>query len=224
MKKVRIRIRGLGYNEYRSFEILDRQKLNDIIEELDSREIFRKTYEKAQGYSFSGTAYTYIDARGGEIVTSWIQQNNFLHPFDSFYEITLCSIDTPVEDFTHEDLLDPNDEEYQEFIEQNELGIEEFIEKKYGKKELNERIENAIEWYAEDFLIDWIIVKEQLKELYSKTERENVTDKMLEIIEQTGRIPVSVIDNLESVIKELKSIGYIAYLDKTTDYLIVEQG
>jgi len=50
-----------------------------------------------------------------------------------------------------------------------------------------------------------------------------VTEKMLEIIEELGKLPVSTIDNLGETMKELRKKGYISYLDESTDYLIVEK-
>ena len=47
--------------------------------------------------------------------------------------------------------------------------------------------------------------------------------RLLEIVSELGKIPVENIDNLEEVITELKELGYVAYLDASTDYLIVEK-
>jgi hypothetical protein len=47
--------------------------------------------------------------------------------------------------------------------------------------------------------------------------------RLLEIAEETGEVPVSSIDNLTETIADLKTLGYIAYLDPSTDYLIVEK-
>jgi len=47
--------------------------------------------------------------------------------------------------------------------------------------------------------------------------------KALEIIEETGKIAMSVIDDgeLEQLQKELKKLGYESYVDDSTDWLIV---
>jgi len=47
--------------------------------------------------------------------------------------------------------------------------------------------------------------------------------KALEIIEETGRLAMSVIDDgeLEQLQKELKKLGYESYVDDSTDWLIV---
>lgn len=52
---------------------------------------------------------------------------------------------------------------------------------------------------------------------------KKVTERMLEMIEEMGKIPAMNIDNLEDVVDELKELGYEAYLDNSTDYLIVER-
>jgi hypothetical protein len=46
---------------------------------------------------------------------------------------------------------------------------------------------------------------------------------LLEIAEETGRVPVSAIDNLTEAVADLKQLGYTAYLDPSTDFLIVEK-
>lgn len=173
MKKVKIH--GYSINEgYRVFEILDRKQLESIIDELDQAEIYRRTFDKAMGYSFSGTAYTYVDARDGELVTSWQQQNNFLHPWDEFYEIVLCTVSSPIEEPYDDDLLDTSGKEYDEFHEwQNETGgdVREFFIDKYGEekgeKEYQERIDNWIEWLATEFSKAFDI-DAQLDRLYAK--------------------------------------------------------
>ena len=168
MKMVKVKIHGYSINEgYRIFEILDREELEAKIEELWSFEIYKQTFEKAYGYTFSGTAYTYIDARDGEIHTIWLQANTSQHPFASFYEIVLCSIETPLEGPAPEDLL--NDDEYNTFSDwQIEHGgdVYDFIRETMGNEELDERIDNWIEWLATEFDIDWENIQRQLDELY----------------------------------------------------------
>ena len=90
-----VRINGYSSNEQaREFEILDRTKLEELIDNLSTFEIFKDTFKKADSYMHSGTAYTYIDARTGQINTCWLGQNNYNHPWDSFYEIWLCDLKT----------------------------------------------------------------------------------------------------------------------------------
>lgn len=165
-------VSGYSVNEgSRTFQVLSRKELEKIIDELDSSEIWERTYEKGEGYRFkSGTAYTYIDARTGEIHTRWLQRNQSLHPWDSFYEIWLCSMETGAswwdfnipEDF----LFDTTSEEYEEFLGFSG-SAKEYIIEKYGEEELEERIQNCIDWYADEFRFDWENIKNQLDELYS---------------------------------------------------------
>lgn len=174
----KVRISGYSSNEgARIFEILDRKELekriDEILEEVGKDEIYRRTFDKAMGYSFSGTAYTYVDARDGELVTSWLQQNNFLHPWDEFYEIVLCTVSSPVEGPYDDDLLDTVGDEFDEFRKwQNKTGgdVREFFIDKYGEekgeKEYQERIDNWIEWLATEFNIDWGNIQKQLDKLY----------------------------------------------------------
>jgi hypothetical protein len=168
-EKVKIKVAGYSQNEgSREFEILKKEKIEKIINNIDMEEIWKRTFKKANGYT-SGTAYTYIDTRTGKIVTSWLQQYNELHPWDSFYEIVLCSIKTPVFDFEAKDLLD--EEEQKDFFSQdNYIDIEEFIRGKYGDEELEERIEEAIDWYACEFVPDWDNIENQIINLYRKVE------------------------------------------------------
>lgn len=165
MKKVKIH----GINEgYRIFEILDREELEAKIEELWSFEIYKKTFEKAKAYEGkTGTAYTFISAIDGKIHTLWLQANTSQHPFDSFYEIVLCSIETPLEGPAPEDLL--NDDEYNTFRDwQIEHGgdVYDFIRETMGNEELDERIDNWIDWLATEFSFDDDI-KAQLDSLYA---------------------------------------------------------
>ena len=48
--------------------------------------------------------------------------------------------------------------------------------------------------------------------------------KALEIIEETGRLAMSAIDDgeLEQLQKELEKLGYESYVDDSTEWLIVE--
>ena len=48
-----------------------------------------------------------------------------------------------------------------------------------------------------------------------------ITKRLLEIIEELGKVPVAGIDDLAGTIAELQARGYTAYLDPSTDYLCV---
>jgi len=50
-----------------------------------------------------------------------------------------------------------------------------------------------------------------------------LNERMLEIIEETGKIRMQDIDNLAELQGELGRAGYVSYVDMATDYLIVEK-
>lgn len=165
---VKVRIVGFPREGARVYEILPREELEKKIQELSECEIYKYTHEEASGYTFSGTAYTYISAKSGEIYTYWLQNNSFLHPFDSFYEIILCSLNSPIKEPYANDLLD--DEEYSEF-ENFDGDVKDFLIEKYGveegEKEYQNKIENWIDYWASEFSFDWYNINQQLDELYS---------------------------------------------------------
>ena len=163
-------MKTIKFNEkIRKFEILEREELEKRIEELETKDIYKMTEDKAGGYTFGGTATTYIEARSGEVYTDWMQQNNSKHPFDDFSEIVLCSVNTPNEGYTSEDLIDDEkDTDWDEWQEENGGNFEEYIIEKYGKKELEERQENVLNWYAGEFVPDWEFIEKQLNELYEE--------------------------------------------------------
>lgn len=163
---MKIRVSGYSSNEgSRVFEILERETIEEIISNVDQSDVFCKTFDKAQGYHFSGDAYTYVDARDGSIVTRWQQQGMIDHPWDSFYEVVICSIKTPVVEFDTDAYLD--NEEMEKFCD-SYMSLEEFIRTEYGPDEFERRRENIIDFYACEFGIDWNFVKEQLDNLYSR--------------------------------------------------------
>lgn len=139
-----------------------------MIDDLDAAEVYKIAYEEAIGYSFSGTAYAILDVTDGEIFSRWLMQNNYL--MDDFGEIVLCSINTPLETPTENDLL--NDEELTEFhkyIDEHEYrSIEDYIIEKYGDDSLKERKSDYVDWLASEFVIDYNKIKEQLDEVYNR--------------------------------------------------------
>ncbi|MDA8212137.1 MAG: hypothetical protein M0021_09710 [Clostridia bacterium] len=166
---MKIKVSGYSANEgTREFEILEREELQTKIDNLSNTEVFRRTFEEARAYRHTGTAYTYIDARSGEIKTCWLGSNTTNHPWDSFYEIWLCSLKTGngEQNFGVEDLLDTSSAEYEKYLE-SDLNAEDFISTKYGADDLAERIENAISWQAVEFYFDEDDIERQIEELYS---------------------------------------------------------
>ena len=158
-----------AYGEVREFEILDREVLEEKIKELDVSDIYSQTFRKMREYGHSGTAYTYIDARNGEINTCWLSSGTENHPFDSFYEIWLCKLETgdqAIDINIPEMLLDKDEQE--DYTENyiDEIDVETYIIDKFGKEELEQRIEDLIGVLAVEFDLDYEDIKEQLDELY----------------------------------------------------------
>jgi hypothetical protein len=121
----------------------------------------------ADGYSHSGTAYTYIDARDGSIHTCWIGSNSFNHPWDSFYEIWLCSLVTgagAIDLDTVECLLDAGDPDEMKRWWEFDGSLREFL----GDEEYKKRMEVVIDWEATEFEFDWQDIGRQLDELYAR--------------------------------------------------------
>lgn len=162
---IKVQISGYSRSEgTREFEILDREALENMIDDLDPADIYRRTFRMADGYSHSGTVYTYIDARDGSIHTCWIGSNSFNHPWDSFYEIWLCHLTTgtgAIDLDTVECLLDTGDPDEMKRWWEFEGSLEEFLGEEY-----EERKENAIEWEASEYSFNWEHIRLQLDELY----------------------------------------------------------
>lgn len=157
-----------AYGEVREFEILDREVLEEKIEELDAADIYSQTFRKMLEYGHSGSAYTYIDARNGDVNTCWLGSGTVNHPFDSFYEILLCLLETGDKSLdinTPEMLLDEDEQEdYAEnYVDED---VETYVIDKFGKEELKQRIENIIDVLGVEFNLDYDDITEQLNELY----------------------------------------------------------
>ena len=151
--------------EYSIFAI-DRAVIEELIDDLDAAEVYKITYEEAIGYSFSGTAYAILDVTDGKIFSRWLMQNNYL--MDDFGEIVLCSINTPLETPTENDLLDDEElTEFHRYIDEHEYkSIEDYIIEKYGDDSLEERKSDYVDWLASEFVIDYNKIEEQLDEIY----------------------------------------------------------
>lgn len=159
-----------AYGEVREFEILDREVLEEKIEELDAADIYSQTFRKMLEYGHSGSAYTYIDARNGDVNTCWLGSGTVNHPFDSFYEILLCLLETGDKSLdinTPEMLLDEDEQEdYAEnYVDED---VETYVIDKFGKEELKQRIENIIDVLGVEFNLDYDDITEQIDELYNR--------------------------------------------------------
>lgn len=160
-----------AYGEVREFEILDKEVLEEKIEELDVSDIYSQTFRKMREYGHSGTAYTYIDARNGEINTCWLGSGTVNHPFDSFYEIWLCKLETgdqAIDINTPEMLLDEDEQEDYAENYVDEIDAKTYVIEKFGKEELEQRIENIIDVLAVEFDLDYEDITAQIDELYNR--------------------------------------------------------
>lgn len=154
-----------AYGKIREFEILDRDVLEEKIEELDAADIYSQTFRKMLEYGHSGTAYTYIDARNGNVNTCWLGSGTENHPFDSFYEVWLCKLktgDQAIDISIPEMLLDEDEQE--DYVDED---VETYIIDKFGKEELEQRMENIIDVLGVEFNLDYDDITEQLDELYN---------------------------------------------------------
>lgn len=159
-----------GRNKEKSIFAIDRAVIEEIIDELDTAEIYKMTYEEALGYSFTGTAYAVLDVKDGKIFARWLMQNNYL--MDGFGEIVLCRINTPLESLTENELLDDGElREFHNYIYDNwdeYSGIEDYIVEKYGNYSLKERKSDYIDWLSSEFELNYESIKEQLDEVYNR--------------------------------------------------------
>lgn len=145
----------------REFNIIEKKELEEKLSNISSEEVFKNTMKLAERHRFSGEAYAYLDAETGTIEYGWVK-----HPFDSYKEIILCRLETPIESFDERDLLD--EKELDDYYEETDgyISPEEYIEEHWGIEELENRIENVREAYAWTFSIDWEEVRRQVDELY----------------------------------------------------------
>lgn len=159
-----------GRNKEKSIFAIDRAVIEEIIDELDTAEIYKMAYEEALGYSFTGTVYVVLDVTDGRIFTRWLMQNNYL--MDGFGEIVLCRINTPLESLTENELLDDGElREFHNYIYDNwdeYSGIEDYIIEKYGNYSLKERKSDYIDWLSSEFELNYESIKEQLDEVYNR--------------------------------------------------------
>ena len=166
IKMITVKVNGLNLNESRNFEILPRIEIEKEIEKTDFYDIYERTYGKAEGYSSSGTAFTYISVETGEIETYWQQQNNYNHPCAESAKIILCSVDSPKEILDEDDLLDFDEQdEYGEGIDTGKWkDLDEYMEE--SGFHIEERKQAVIRQMSENTLEYRQSIEEQLDELY----------------------------------------------------------
>lgn len=180
-------------------EVLDKDTLKDIIGSLDINEISHEAFDKARGYSMSGSIDVDIDARDGEVSIGFSQSGSMTIGYYDTY-INLFSIKTgdgigddykyPSDDknlFTenehiayYEELEDRNsriedEEEDGEILADYE--IKDAVIEKFDldESELLEEYFKMIDSENVEFLYDIDRVNEQIEELYSHI-IENVSE------------------------------------------------
>ena len=134
---------------------MNKQKIEQIIDNLWPCDVYRQTIEEANKYTFSGRAITYIDALTGNMGTYWLQQNT---DSNDPYEIVLCSIETPL-DIPTDDFFESKEEQQRFF--KSELSLEEFLGDKY-----NDRLNVIFDELAYDFELDYEYIEEQLEKQF----------------------------------------------------------
>jgi len=170
-KKVTVLINGYGSNEEPSeFEILSRPEIEALLNNLSSSDIYGEAFRQARCLQAFGSVTIYLDVRNGDLVSNWLGSKDFNHPFDSFYEINLCTIKTGCgETELNEDHLlgDSERKEYRQVRRVSYISLEGWIASKYGAEELQDRIELAIDSFATNFKLDNLKIEEQLNNLYA---------------------------------------------------------
>ena len=152
-----------GSRNQREVDLMSKNEIEKIIDDLDVVETYKIAYEEANGYSFSGTAYACLDVSDGEIYTKWLQQNNFT--INNFTEVILLRMDTPIDLIGDiNDIL--NDEEIEEYNNSEFYSCEEFVIDKFGEDELEERKINIIEYWASETGLKWDNIQDQIDEIY----------------------------------------------------------
>ena len=141
------------------------------IEDIDVSKLYKKVYKKAMKHPLSGVTLGYFDIKTEKIRTTWLPHKVFKDLWSSLNRIMLCSINTPVDEFTAKDLLDEYDQEDESFYNQKNItDVTDWICFKYGRKVLDERIENAVNHYADAFQFNWKSIKNQLDNIYVNAE------------------------------------------------------
>ena len=61
------------------------------------------------------------------------------------------------------------------------------------------------------------------KKHFEEIQLSEITDNLIEQLEEIGRITVMNIENIQTCIDELNELGYDAYLDESTDYIRINR-
>lgn len=134
--------------------MINKEKLQEILNGLDFNELAFTLLEVADSYDFTGTAYIFLNVDIGEIGTGWVEQGSFFHEPN-----TIILIDEPTpfrwEDVMDEDIIDPYSEEWEEFENWKEdqdwdIDVFTFLEEKYGNEGVVERKKLIYESFVEN--------------------------------------------------------------------------
>ena len=169
----KVTISGYSLSEgARTFEIMEKKQIEDAIDALSTSQIYTDTFKKAASYSATGKAFTYINVMTGQVSTMWLQNNHMEHPWDSFYEIIVCNVDSGNgnTEFDSQTMLD--DDEQKAF--KNFSGsLEEFLGDGYSN-----RFEDCIDYRASEFPFNWDSINQQLDDLYGRVDYEILTEEI----------------------------------------------
>lgn len=193
--KVKVLLKTVEINHYNEredeIEVLEKDALKDIIDNLDLEKISHEAFNEARGRSISGSVDVEIDARDGEICISFSQSNSMTIGYYDTY-IRLFSIRTGNgigDDYKSPELdiyLFTKDEHiayYKELEERNyriengeedgeilsESEIKDAVIEKFNldEDELLEEYFEVIDAENVDWLLDTDEINRQIEELYS---------------------------------------------------------
>lgn len=193
--KVKVLLKTVEINHYNEredeIEVLEKDALKDIIDNLDLEKISHEAFNEARGRSISGSVDVEIDARDGEICISFSQSNSMTIGYYDTY-IRLFSIRTGNgigDDYKSPELdiyLFTEDEHiayYKELEERNyriengeedgeilsESEIKDAVIEKFNldEDELLEEYFEVIDAENVDWLLDTDEINRQIEELYS---------------------------------------------------------
>ena len=161
----------------RKFEVLDKEELISILDNLDYYDLKEKIEEmywevwRNNNITLYDYAYVYLDARDGSLNIAIAEKNSQLHPWDSYYRIILAHVDFPIDIPDEElvDLTDPEDDKLLEEAKDRDVSVMTVLEE-MGL--LEERLTNYFDFYANETT---------LKIFYDRFTRKFIFDQIEEL-------------------------------------------
>lgn len=200
--KVKVLLKTVEINHYNEredeIEVLDRETLEDIIDNLDMEKISHEAFNEARGHSMSGSIDVEIDARDGEVSIGFSQSNSMTIGYYDTY-IRLFSIRTG--DGIGDDYKYPNDDK-DLFTENEHIAYYEELEERNSRIEDEEEDgEILADYEIKDAVIEKFNLDEDelLEEYFEVIDAENV-DWLLdtdEINRQIEELYSHVVENIE---------------------------